>query len=94
MPHPQNARPASRSQVPSQVSLASLPLVRAAAVELGLTDLESDPMELFMDNRSGIDVAYNPEHHTKMKHVARRHFFVRELVEEGTLRVSFVGTSD
>ena len=29
-----------------------------------------------------------------MKHVARRHFYVRELVEEGTLRVSFVGTAD
>ena len=29
-----------------------------------------------------------------MKHVARRHFYVRELVEEGVLRVSCVGTSD
>ena len=64
------------------------------ATELGLSDLESDPMELFMDNQSGIDVAYNPEHHTRMKHVARRHFYVRELVEEGVLRVSFVGTAD
>ena len=63
------------------------------ATELGLSDLESDPMELFMDNQSGIDVAYSPEHHTRMKHVARRHFYVRELVEEGVLRVSFVLTS-
>ena len=29
-----------------------------------------------------------------MKHVARRHFFVRELVQDGKLRVSFVRTDD
>ena len=31
---------------------------------------------------------------TRMKHVARRHFYVRELVEDGVLCVSFVGTVD
>ena len=45
-----------------------------------------------MDNKSGIDVAYNPEHHTRMKHVARRHFYVRELVEDHVLRCTFVST--
>ena len=47
-----------------------------------------------MDNRSAIDVAYNPEHHTTMKHVDRRHFYVRELVEEHRIRCSFVSTVD
>ena len=47
-----------------------------------------------MDNKAAIDVAYNPEHHTRMKHVARRHFYVRELVEEHRLRCSFVSTVD
>ena len=47
-----------------------------------------------MDNKSAIDVAYNPEHHTRMKHVERRHFFIRELVEEGKIRVPFVRTAD
>ena len=45
-----------------------------------------------MDNRAGIDVAYNPEHHTRMKHVDRRHFYVRELVEQHRIRVPFVST--
>ena len=31
-------------------------------------------------------------HHTKMKHVDRRHFYVRELVENHRLRVPFVST--
>ena len=50
------------------------------------------PLDLHVDNKAAIDVAYNPEHHTRMKHVERRHFFVRELVENHTLRVPFVST--
>ena len=60
------------------------------ASELGLHD--GGPIDLHMDNKSGIDVAYNPEHHGRMKHVDRRHFFVRELVEDHRIRVPFVST--
>ena len=49
-------------------------------------------MDQFMDNRSGIDVAYNPEHHGRIMHVDRRHFFVREFVEDHRIRVPFVST--
>ena len=38
--------------------------------------------------------AYNPEHHNKTKHIARRHFFVRDMVESFELNVPFVGTAD
>ena len=64
----------------------------ALARELGLHD--DSPIDLHMDNRSAVDVAYNPEHHGRMKHVARRHFFVRECVENHQLRVPFVRTDD
>ena len=60
------------------------------ATELGLHD--GSAIDLHVDNKSAIDVAYNPEHHTKMKHVDRRHFYVRELVENHRLRVPFVST--
>lgn len=62
------------------------------ADELGL-GVEDTPI-LRVDNRSAIDVAYNPEHHGRMKHVERRHFFIRELVEDHRLRVSFVRSTD
>eukprot|EP00965_Chrysotila_dentata_P260082 6213776-Pleurochrysis_carterae.AAC.2 len=39
------------------------------------------PTPLSMDNKSAIDLAYNPEHHQRSKHIDRRHFFVRERVE-------------
>ena len=52
------------------------------------------PVHLSLDNKSAIDLAYNPEHHSRTKHIARRHYFVRECVEEGRLRVPFVATVD
>ena len=60
------------------------------AVELGMG--ADEPTDLFVDNKSAIDVAYNPEHYGRMKHVARRHFFVRELVEDHVIRVPYVNT--
>ena len=43
---------------------------------------------------NAILLAYNPEHQGRMKHVARRHFYLRELVEDHRLRVPFVSTVD
>ena len=33
-------------------------------------------------------------YHDRTKHIARRHFFIREMVEEGRLVVPFVRTSE
>ena len=34
----------------------------------------SKPPPLRLDNKSAIDLAYNPEHHSKTKHIERRHY--------------------
>ena len=47
-------------------------------------------MTLATDNTAARDLAYNPEHHEKTKHIARRHFYIREVVEDHSLRVPFV----
>ena len=60
--------------------------------ELGLG--EGDPVSMAMDNQSAIAISYNPEHHARTKHISRRHFYVRECVENMQLRVPFVGTAD
>ena len=75
----------------SEAAKEAIYLSRLAS-ELGLHDHE--PLDLFMDNKAGIDVAYNPEHHTRMKHVERRHFFIREAVEDHKIRVPFVKTTE
>ena len=55
-------------------------------------EADDTPVSLACDNQSAIAVAYNPEHHSRMKHVERRHYFVRECVEDMKLVVPFVRT--
>ena len=38
--------------------------------------------------------ALRPEHHPKTKHIDRRHFYVRECVEDLKIRVPFVASHD
>ena len=58
-------------------------------------DLRSpDPLPLGSDNQGAVDLAYNPEHHQRTKHIERRHFFIREAVERLEIRVPFVRTAD
>ena len=69
------------------------------AIFLGrfLTELghgSSDPIQMGMDNQAAIAISYNPEMHARTKHIDRRHFFVRECVENMQLRVPFVKTVD
>eukprot|EP00965_Chrysotila_dentata_P090568 2988991-Pleurochrysis_carterae.AAC.2 len=62
-----------------------------------LTDLGLEPDEptsLSMDNKSAIDLAYNPEHRQRSKHIDRRHFFVRERVEEHDITLPFINSAD
>ena len=44
--------------------------------------------------RSSPAISYNPELHSRTKHIDRRHFFVRECVENMKLSVPFVKTVD
>ena len=66
--------------------------LRTFLSELGLG--QPGPVSLAVDNQSAINVAYNPEHHSRVKHIERRHFFVREKVENHELCVPFVRSAD
>lgn len=52
------------------------------------------PTDLMTDNVAARDLAYNPEHHRRTKHVERRHFFVRDMVEKMELCVPYVRSAD
>jgi len=60
--------------------------------ELGMgSDL---PVPLGMDNAAARATAYNPEHHAKVKHIERRHFFIRDMVESLVIEVPYVPTDE
>ena len=44
------------------------------------------------DNKAARDLSCNPELHNRTKHVARRHFFIRDMVEAFELNVPLIST--
>lgn len=45
-----------------------------------------------VDNEVAVRLAQNPEYHCQTKHIKTTHFFVRELVSEGSIEVKKVAT--
>ena len=41
-----------------------------------------DPFVIYYDNTNAINISKNPEMHSKTKHIAIKHHFLRELVQE------------
>jgi len=85
------------SSTEAEIMAASEAAKEAVHLTEFISELDSPlkkPMALYVDNKGAIDLAYNSEHHDRSKHIARRHFFVRELVEDSRLRVPYVRTAD
>ena len=85
------------SSCEAEIVAASEAAKEAISLRMLLKDLgfgDPKPTHLSVDNQSAIAVAYNPEHHSRMKHVSRRHFFVRECVENLQIVVPFVASAD
>ena len=83
------------SSTEAEIVAASEAAKEAISLRSFLQELDEagpEPLQMALDNQSAIAVAYNPEHHSRMKHVERRHFFVRECVEDMKLEVPFVRT--
>jgi hypothetical protein len=66
--------------------------IRNLLSELGYGVTGASP--LLMDNQSAIQVAKNPEHHGRMKHLDLAHYWLRDEVTKGTIRVEYVPTQD
>jgi len=49
---------------------------------------------IYNDNQGAGQLARNPVFHKRTKHVDIRHHFVRELVEEGTISVNYIPTTE
>lgn len=53
---------------------------------------QAAPTTLYIDNRATVALAHNPMSFSKVKHVARRHHYVRECVEDGTIAAKSIST--
>jgi hypothetical protein len=52
------------------------------------------PSLLLVDNQSAIQVARNPEHHGRTKHLDLRFFWLRDMVNLGVIAVRYIPTAD
>lgn len=48
---------------------------------------------LYLDNQSAIRVGKNPEHHSRMRHIAVKYFWLRDQVAEKVFNMEYISTS-
>ena len=53
-----------------------------------------NPVTIQVDNQGGMDLAANPKHHDRTKHIDIRHHFIREAVEKGYVRLARVPSAE
>ena len=85
------------SSCEAELMAASVAAQEAVHLKGFMEELQLDsgkPIELAVDNTAARDTAYNPEHYQKVKHIERRHFYVRECVEDHKITVPYVNTLD
>ena len=54
--------------------------------------VQNTPVTVFVDNEAAKMVSKDPVMHSNMKHVARRHFYAREMEEDGVVTVKHIST--
>jgi hypothetical protein len=62
-----------------------------------LTDIQveyDEPIPIYCDNTSTINISNNPVMHSKTKHIPIKYHFLREQVAEKNIRVEYVGTKE
>ncbi|XP_055590356.1 uncharacterized protein LOC129742481 [Uranotaenia lowii] len=60
--------------------------------DLGLSVVE--PVPFHEDNQSTIKIVSNPKDTGRLKHIDVKHFFVRDLVESGCIKVDYVPSAE
>ena len=50
-------------------------------------------LTVYKDNTSSLVLAKNPEHHYKAKHIDIRAYFICQYVENGSIKLSYIPTS-
>jgi hypothetical protein len=61
-------------------------------LQIGLST--DTPVSILNDNNGCIALSKNPVHHERSKHIAMRHHFLREKVEDNTVKLDFVSSAD
>ena len=53
-----------------------------------------DPVVIYYDKKSAINILKNPVMHSKTKHISIKYHFLRELVQDKEVRLEYVNTKE
>ena len=56
----------------------------------GMKDEITNPMIIYCDNTSSINILKNPIMHTKTKHITIKYHYLRELVQDKEVKLEYV----
>ena len=59
-----------------------------------MSGTDTEYVRLFTDNQGAIALAKNPVHHKRTKHIDIRYHFIRELVSNGVIILSYIPSAD
>lgn len=59
-----------------------------------ITNRKSNPVVIYIDNKSAIDLAKNPVFHGHSKHIDIRYHFIRECIERGVIVIKQISTGE
>ena len=67
--------------------------LRSLHNEIKLWNPSKQPQLILVDNNGAIELAKNPKHHDRTKHIDIRHHFIREAMESKLIELQRVDTS-
>ena len=53
-----------------------------------------EPVTLYYENTSAMNISKNPVMHTKTKHIAIKYHYVRELVQDKEVKIEYINTKE
>lgn len=62
--------------------------------ELNQWERIGPPVLLLGNNKGSIDLAKNPEFHSRTKHILVQYHYIRDLIEHNDVEVRYVSTND
>ena len=60
----------------------------------GMKEEVTEPVILYCDNTSAINISKNPVMHAKTKYIAIKYHYVRELVEDKQVKMEYINTKE
>ena len=61
---------------------------------LGMKEEIKEPIIIYCDNTSAINISKNPVMHTKTKHIEIKYHFLRELLQDKEVRLEYVNIKE